>query len=84
MEFQSDTYEFKNDSIEASSRSWTYVGYIDKTHGTGSEAFQSFVFVCEGSSSGVSVFYWGDGMALQPQENQSVKQLLSKLSSQCK
>lgn len=82
--FQSDTYEFTNDSIEISNNSWKYVGFADKTLGTNSQSFQSFIFVCRGASKGVSVFYWGDGMAMQPQESQSVKELLTELSCQCK
>ena len=83
-EFQSGTYEFTNGFIDVANFSWNYVGYTDKTLGAGSAAFQSFIFVCRGSSSGASVFYWGEGMAIQPQESQSVKELLSELSSHCK
>lgn len=83
-EFQSDTYEFTNGFIDVANLSWKYVGYTDKTIGAGSAAFQSFIFVCQGSSSGVSVFYWGEGIAIQPQEIQSVKDLLTELSSYCK
>lgn len=82
-EFQSDTYEFTNGLLDVANRSWNYVGYTDKTLGAGSAAFQSFIFIFRGSS-GASVFYWGEGTAIQPQESQSVKDLLSELSSQCK
>jgi hypothetical protein len=83
-EFPPDTYAFANGVVDVANSNWTYVGYIDKTSGAGSAAFQSFIFVCKGSSSGASVFYWGDGTAILPQENNSIQELLSELSSHCK
>jgi hypothetical protein len=83
-EFPSETYEFANGVVNVSNSSWKYVGYMDKTNGTGSAAFLSFIFICRGSTTGASVFYWGDGMAIQPQANKSVKELLSEISSYCK
>lgn len=83
-EFPSETYAFANGVVDVTNSGWKYVGYIDKTNGAGSAAFQSYIFVCRGSSSGASVFYWGDGTAIRPQDNESIKELLSELSLHCK
>lgn len=83
-EFPSDTFEFADGVVSVSNSIWKYVGYKDKTNGAGSAAFLSFIFIHRGSSTGASVFYWGDGTAIQPQKNKSVKELLSKISSYCK
>lgn len=82
-EFQSNLIQFKSGSIIAGGVPWIFTGYIDKAQGTGSDVFQSFVFVCSEPSSGVSVFYWGEGIALEPQNNNSVIELLSKVSLHC-
>lgn len=83
-EFESNTFQFKSGSISVGNTQWKFSGYIDKAQGSGSAAFQSFIFVCAESSPGVSVFYWGDGVALEPQNTAGLKELLSKVSSYCK
>jgi hypothetical protein len=81
-EFKSDALELINDTIQITKVNWYYVGLIDKIRGVGSASFQSYVFVCKGSSFEASVFYWGDGLNIQPHKNKCVIELLTKLSSQ--
>lgn len=82
-EFPVEAYEFKEGEIEAKGR-WLYSGYTTKTNGNDQE-FQSFVFVCEGTSTGISLFYWGEGTVIaEDQVAPSIKILLSELSSYCR
>ena len=77
--FSSSLYDFTDGIIEIAEHGWRYAGYTITAGGPGTAAYQSFIFVC----SGVSVFYWGDGSSVAPQEDQSVIALLTELSSHC-
>lgn len=81
--FPSTAYEFYDGTMKLSDDIWSYVGYLDKTTGSGAKAFQMFIFVCKGTSPGISVFYWGDGIAVHPYEIESTSSLLSQLSHKC-
>ena len=83
-DFNPAVYTFEKGTLAISRRQWVFAGYSDNSAGAGSKAFNSFVFVCGDESEGASVFYWGDGIATSPNENDSVKTLLSQLSSHCK
>jgi hypothetical protein len=51
-EFSPEVYEFKQGEVKIANRRWMYLGYTDRTNGTDSPWFQSFVFVCgPGASS---------------------------------
>ena len=82
--FNSTNYEFKKDKLIVKGIGWQYAGYTDKTAGTGLKAYNAYSFVCVNKSKGISVFYWGDGMAISPEKNESVLILLAQLTSSCK
>ncbi len=83
-DFNRAIYAFRKGVFIADSVSWEYAGYMDKSAGEGSSAFNSYVFVCGDELKGVSVFYWGDGIAVLPYEMESVETLLNTLSPRCK
>lgn len=82
-EFSSTNYEFKQDKLTVNNVDWQYAGYSDNTTGEGSKAYNAYAFVCGSKEKGVSVFYWGDGLAISPVKNESVMMLLSNLTAHC-
>lgn len=77
------TIQVEIGEFEAGGRSWSYAGYIDRTEGTGPEAFRSAVYACGTGATGVSVLYWGEGLPVEPHRVESVHTLLEKLAARC-
>jgi len=82
QEFSNSGYEFVSDSMKIANTTWTYSGYLIKEANKESQNYKSYVLVCN-ARKGISVFYWGKSGIDRLQDNQSILQLLKKLSTHC-
>ena len=81
-DFNKKYYEFYEGKIDIGKISWGYSGYLNKRR-KAVPPYQYFSFVCEGDTSGVTVFYWGNELSIVSLELEYIKDLLSKLSDKC-
>jgi len=83
-EFTNSGYDIINGTLDIAGSEWHYFGYSTAMPASGSPDFRSYVFVCRSETSqGVSAFYWGNSGINLPQNNSSIIQLLTLLSSRC-
>lgn len=83
-EFSPRFYDFYENTLNVSDTRWQYAGYKDKSSGVDVAPFQTFVYVCGNGSSGLSIFYWGSDILVEPHKTVDVKNALTKLSDKCK
>lgn len=78
-EFEPMGYAFRQGVLLIDGVKWWYTGYQAPVSDV---AYQDFTFYCE-ADAGVSVMFWGDGMAEPADETEAVRKLLRIMNRNC-